>query len=200
MGLTALWLVAGLASAGAAPPDDAGAPPRPEWTVEQLVARLKEQREPVVAFQEKTYSSLLTEPLIVRGVLRFSPPATLEKEIREPMRERYLIDGNQVLFENAKKGIKKTIALDDYPALRSLVEAFRAGITGDAARLMHFYETTIGGDRWRWTLLLRPRESEGRTVVDYMLLTGRDGRIETVAIRAPDGDRSVMTLRRGSPP
>src|SRR5215204_484025 len=106
MGLTALWLVAGLASAGAAPPDDAGAPPRPEWTVEQLVARLKEQREPVVAFQEKTYSSLLTEPLIVRGVLRFSPPATLEKEIREPMRERYLIDGNQVLFENAKKGIK----------------------------------------------------------------------------------------------
>ena len=34
-------------------------------------------------------------------------------------------------------------------------------------------------------------------MVDYILLSGSDGRIETIAIRAPDGDRSVMTLRRG---
>jgi len=199
-GLGALWLVAGFMPFGAAWPDDSSASPRPDWTVEQLVARLKEQREPAVFFEEKTYSSLLIEPLSAKGVLRFVPPATLEKEIIEPHRERYLIDGDLILFESAKKGIKKTIALDDYPALRSLVEAFRASVTGDAARLLHYYETTIGGDRRRWTLLLRPRESEGKRIVDYILLTGTDGRIETVAIRAPDGDRSVMTLRRGPLP
>jgi len=52
------------------------------WTVEQVVASLKEGREPSVSFEEAIYSSLLTEPLIVRGVLRFTPPATLEKERR----------------------------------------------------------------------------------------------------------------------
>jgi hypothetical protein len=199
-GLGALWLVAGFAPSSAGSAEGAVAPPHQDWTVEQLVARLKEQRQPAVSFEEKTYSSLLTEPLSSKGVLRFSPPATLEKEILEPYRERYLIDGDRIVFESPKKGIKKSIALDDYPALRSLVEAFRASVTGDAARLTQYYETTIGGDRRRWTLLLRPRESEGRRMVDYILMTGTDGRIETVAIRAPDGDRSVMTLRQSPLP
>jgi len=53
------------------------------WTVEQVVASLKEGHEPSVSFEEATYSSLLTEPLIVRGTLRFTPPSTLEKEVLE---------------------------------------------------------------------------------------------------------------------
>ena len=171
---------------------------RSDWTVEQLVALLKAQRETEVRFEEATYSSLLTEPLTARGILRFSPPATMEKEVREPRRERYLVEGDHVVIENSRKGIKKTVSLSDYPALRSLVEAFRASFMGNAERLQEVYETTVGGDPRKWTLLLRPRESEGRTMVDYILFSGREGRIDTIAIRAPDGDRSVMTLRRGT--
>ena len=88
------------------------------WTVEQVVASLKEAREPSVSFEEATYSSLLTEPLIVRGTLRFTPPSTLEKEVLEPYRERYIIEGDRVTFESERKHTKKTISLEDYPALR----------------------------------------------------------------------------------
>jgi len=200
----AAWTLTLFLMAGALPTEAASSPDPPmasaaaDWTVEQLVARLRAEREPSVDFEEKTYSSLLTEPLTMTGVLRFTPPATMEKDILRPHRERYVIEGDRVLVENAEKGIKKSIALDDYPGLRSLVEAFRAGMTGDAVRLQQIYETTIGGDRRRWTLLLRPRRSRGTALVDYILFTGTDGRIETIAIRAPDGDRSVMTLRRGT--
>jgi hypothetical protein len=45
----------------------AGGGPSAPWTVDVLVALLKEQREPSMAFEEATYSSLLTEPLTVRG-------------------------------------------------------------------------------------------------------------------------------------
>lgn len=169
-----------------------------EWSLEQLVTLLKDQREPVVAFEEKTYSSLLTEPLTVRGLLRFTPPARLEKDVTEPYRERYVIEGDTITFESERKRIKKTISLDDYPALRSFVEAFRASLTGDAAQLTKVYETTVEGDRQKWTLLLRPHEPSGKAVVDYLLLSGSEGRIATIAIRAPDGDRSVMTLGRGA--
>ena len=31
-------------------------------------------------------------------------------------------------------------------------------------------------------------------MVDYILFTGSEGRVATIAIRSPDGDRSVMTL------
>ena len=167
------------------------------WTVEQVVASLKEGREPSVSFEEATYSSLLTEPLIVRGTLRFTPPSTLEKEVLEPYRERYIIEGDRVTFESERKHTKKTISLEDYPALRSLVEAFRASFTGDVEQLKRIYETTVEGTSRQWTLLLRPHDPIGKSVVDYMLLSGSEGRIATIAIRAPDGDRSVMTLRRG---
>jgi Outer membrane lipoprotein carrier protein LolA-like len=199
-GVCALSLACGMPPAGVALANDAVPSAQSEWTMEQLISRLKAQREPTVAYEEKSYSSLLTEPLSSKGVLRFTPPARMEKEIREPYRERYVIDGDRVLVESARKGIQKTIALDDYPALRSLVEAFRATFTGNVARLMNRYDTTIGGDRRQWTLLLRPRDPEGRTLVDYILFTGSDGRIETIAIRAPDGDRTVMTLHRKPSP
>jgi len=162
------------------------------------VALLKEQREPSVAFEEATYSSLLTEPLKVRGLLRFTPPATMEKSITDPFHERYVIEGDRVTFESERKGIKRTISLEDYPALRSFVEAFRASFTGDALQLHKVYEVTMDGTRGRWTLLLRPRETTGKSVVDYILFTGSEGRVATIAIRSPDGDRSVMTLLRGA--
>jgi len=170
----------------------------PEWTIETLVALLKEQREPSVAFEEATYSSLLTEPLKVRGLLRFTPPATMEKSVTDPFHERYVIEGDRVTFESERKGIKRTISLEDYPALRSFVEAFRASFTGDALQLHKVYEVTMDGTRGRWTLLLRPRETTGKSVVDYILFTGSEGRVATIAIRSPDGDRSVMTLLRGA--
>jgi hypothetical protein len=194
-----LLLVGGIAMAAGEATDHQVNSRRPDWTVEQLFALLKVQREPSVAFEEVTYLSFLTEPLLSRGILRFTPPATFEKEIREPYHERYLIDGDHVVFESTRKGIKKMISLEDNPALRSFVDAFRTSFTGDVARLMQVYEATVDGDRRKWTLLLRPLEQSGKSVVDYILLSGEGGRIDSIEIRAPDGDRSVMTLRRGTP-
>jgi hypothetical protein len=175
-------------------------PARDAWTVEQVVASLKEGREPWVSFEETTYSSLLTKPLVLRGVLRFTPPSRLEKEVREPYRERYVIEGDRVTFESERKRERQTISLEDYPALRSFVEAFLACFTGDVVKLNRTYETRLEGDRRKWTLLLRPRDHAGRSMVESIEFAGSDGRIATVTIRAPDGDRSLMTLSRGHSP
>lgn len=169
-----------------------------DWTVEQVVAALNSAREPSVSFEETTYSSLLSAPLVVRGLLRFIPPSTLEKEVLEPYHERYVIEGDRVTFESDRKHIKKTISLDDYPALRIVVESFRAGFTGDAGRLMQLYDTALDGTRLKWTLVLRPRDSTGRAMVEDIVFAGSEGKVGTIVIHAADGDRSVMTLRRGT--
>ena len=175
-----------------------GTPESQGWTVEQVVAALNSTREPSVSFEETTYSSLLSAPLVVRGLLRFIPPSTLEKEVLEPYHERYVIEGDRVTFESDRKHIKKTISLDDYPALRSVVESFRAGFTGDASRLMQLYDTALDGTRLKWTLVLRPRDSTGRAMVEDIVFAGSEGKVGTIVIHAADGDRSVMTLRRGT--
>jgi outer membrane lipoprotein-sorting protein len=166
-----------------------------DWTVEALMGLVRDRRQVSVPFEEATYSSLLSEPVTVRGLLKFVPPDRLEKIVTAPDRERYVVDGDRVTFESERKGVTRTVSLEDYPALRSFVEAFRSTLTGDAAQLRNVYEVTLGGARGKWTLLLRPRETSGRTVVDYILLSGSEGQVETIAIRSPDGDRSVMTLR-----
>jgi hypothetical protein len=177
-----------------------GDDPSGPWTVEQVVASLKEERVSSVSFEEATHSSLLTKPLVARGVLRFTPPSRLEKEVVEPYRERYVVDGDLVTFESERKHVKKTISLEDYPGLRWFVDAFRAGFTGDAAQLKQMYETALDGDRRKWTLLLRPRDPAGRSMVDSIGFSGSEGRIATITIRMPDGDRSVMTLSGGGAP
>ena len=170
------------------------------FTLEQVVTLLKEQREPVVSFEEETYSSMLTRPLGVRGRLRFLPPATLEKEVLEPYRERYRIEGDQVTFESERKHLKQTISLEAYPALRSFVEAFRASMAGDAVRLKQTYETRVDGDQRSWTVRLRPHDPMSQSMIDHILLSGAEGRIATITVWGTDGDHSVMKLFRGSPP
>lgn len=174
--------------------------PNSEWTVEQVMASLKEERESAVAFEEATYSSLLTKPLVTRGVLRFTLPSRLEKDVLEPVHERYVVEGDVVTFESERKQVKRTISLDDYPALRGFVEAFRAGMTGDAALLKRHYETALSGNRRQWVLQLRPRDPAGKTMLDSIQFSGSEGRIDSITIRLPDGDRSVMTLSRGHAP
>lgn len=169
-----------------------------DWTIESLMELLRERRELSVPFEEATYSSLLTEPVMARGFLKFVPPEGLEKVITAPFHERYVVEGDRVTFESERRGVKRTVSLEEYPALRSFVEAFRSSLNGDVVQLRQVYEVTMDGNRGKWTLLLRPRDASGKSVVDYILLTGSEGRVATITIRSPDGDRSVMTLLRGA--
>lgn len=198
--LSVLLLTGNTAGLAAEITASSGDPVSDGLTVEQVVASLTERRETSVPFEETTYSSLLTQPLVVRGVLRFLPPARLEKEVLEPYRERYVIDGDQVTFESERKRVKKTISLEDYPVLRSFVDAFRASFTGDAVQLKQIYETRLDGNRRKWVLLLRPHDPAGKTIVDSIEFSGSEGRLATITVHAPDGDRSVMTLSRGPAP
>jgi hypothetical protein len=188
------------AGAAAEPPPSQTEPPSDEWTVEQVVASLKEGRESSVPFEEETYSSLLTKPIIARGALRFTPPSRLEKDVLEPSHERYVVEGDLVTFESERNQVKRTILLDDYPALRGFVEAFRACVTGDAALLKRLYETALDGNRRQWVLQLRPRDPTARTMLDSIHIAGSESRIRSITVRRPDGDRSVMTLSRGHAP
>ena len=170
------------------------------WTVEQIMTAVKKSRELSVSFEEVTHSALLAKPLMARGILRFTPPSRLEKEVREPYRERYLIEGDLLTFESERKHVAKTISLDDYPGLRGFVDAFRATLTGDVLQLKQAYDIVLEGTRSQWVLRLRPLDKAGKSMVESIDLSGSEGRIGTITVRAQDGDRSVMTLLRGHAP
>jgi hypothetical protein len=160
---------------------------------------LAKHRQAEARFEETTFSSLLTEPLKTQGILRFTPPATLEKHVTAPQEERYLIEGDHILFENKAKSINRTLSLQDYPALQAFVEAFRSTLTNDVVTLRRFFNVTLQGESRRWVLILLPLDHAAQELVESIRFSGEEGHVSRIEILAPDGDRSVMVITPGAP-
>jgi hypothetical protein len=168
------------------------------WNVEQLLESLAKNRQAEVLFEEAAFSNLLTEPLKTQGILRFTPPAVLEKHITAPHDERYLVEGDTVLFESKTKGTNRTLSLQDYPALRAFIEAFRSTLANDVVTLRRFYSVTLQGEPRRWVLILRPLDKAVQALVESIRFSGEREQVSSIEIIAPDGDRSVMVITTGA--
>jgi len=164
------------------------------WNVEQLIESLAKNRQAEVRFEETAFSNLLTQPLKTQGILRFTPPARLEKHVTAPYDERYLVEGDTVLFESKTKGTNRTLSLQDYPALQAFVEAFRSTLANDVVTLKRFYSVTLQGEPRRWVLILRPLDKATQELVESIRFSGEGEQVRVIEIRAPDGDRSVMVI------
>jgi hypothetical protein len=171
----------------------------PGWNVEQLIGSLAKNRQAEVRFEETAFSNLLTQSLKTRGILRFTPPAGLEKHITAPHDERYLVEGDTVLFESKTKGTKRTFSLHDYPALRAFIEAFRSTLANDLITLKRFYSVTLQGEPRRWILILQPLDTAAQELVTSIRFSGEREQVNSIEILAPDGDRSVMVITTGAP-
>ena len=168
------------------------------WNVEQLIESLARNRQGEVRFEETAFSNLLTQPLKTQGILRFTPPAGLEKNITAPYDERYLVEDDTVLFENKTKGTKRTLSLHDYPALRAFIEAFRSTLANDVITLRRFYGVTLQGEPRRWILILRPLDKAVQELVVSIRFSGEREQVRSIEVLAPDGDRSVMVITTGA--
>lgn len=193
-----LWGPAPMSTAQTAPPsehegDTTG------WSVEQLLANLAKNRQAEVRFEETAFSDLLTQPLKTQGILRFTPPAGLEKQITAPYDERYLVEGDTLLFESKTKGTNRTLSLHDYPALRGFIEAFRSTLANDVVTLRRWYRVTLQGEPRGWVLVLRPLDNDVRALVEAVRFSGEWDRISRIELLAPDGDRSVMVITTDAP-
>ncbi|RPH79160.1 MAG: outer membrane lipoprotein carrier protein LolA [Nitrospiraceae bacterium] len=169
------------------------------WNVEQLIQNLAKNRQSEVRFEETAFSHLLTQPLKTQGILRFTPPTGLEKHITAPHDERYLVEGDTVLFESKTKGTKRTLSLHDYPVLRAFIEAFRSTLADDVVTLKRFYSVALQGEPRRWVLILRPLDKAVQELVESIRFSGEREQVGSIEILAPDGDRSVMVITTGAP-
>jgi hypothetical protein len=168
------------------------------WNVEQLMESLARKRPEEVRFQETAFSNLLTEPLKTQGILRFIPPTGLEKHVTAPHDERYIIEGDRVFFESKTKGTNRTLSLQDYPALRAFIEAFRSTLANDVITLRRFFSVTLQGEPRRWVLNLRPLDKAVQEMVTSIQFSGEGEQVSSIEILAPDGYRSVMVITTGA--
>jgi outer membrane lipoprotein-sorting protein len=179
-----------LTIAGAALP----APAAPALSIGELMQMLASVESANARFTETRHSALLKAPLVLRGTLAYRRPDRVEKHVLTPYDERITVAGGRVTFENRTHSRRKTIAVSGAPGLAALIESIRATRAGDLPALERYYSLQIEGSRERWTLTLKPLDSQIADYVVSLELSGSGVRIGKVTIEETSGDRSVMEI------
>ncbi len=170
----------------------AGGAPAADWDLDRLMGRLAENPGGRVAFTEKTYVSILDQPLESAGELIYVPPDRLEKRTQKPRPEVAALTGGDLSLERG--GQRRTLRLADVPEAGAFIDSIRATLAGDRAVLERTYRLRLEGGEDDWTLVLEPRGMRLGAVVRRIEIRGRQGEPRRVEILQPDGDRSEMEL------
>lgn len=163
------------------------------FDIARLMQLLGEAPESEVAYTEKKYSSLLAEPVVSSGTLRFRRPDTVEKNMTAPRTERFRIAGEDLVM--VRNGAERRLPISSQPLLAAFAASLRGVLAGDAALLRKHYRMTLEGVEQAWRLELLPVDAEITRYVERILVSGRAGRIELIETRESSGDRTVLQVR-----
>jgi len=144
-------------------------------------------------FTERKYLSILDEPLILEGKVRYRAPDYVKKEYDDPNSESYEVSGDSLTI-GFPDGRRRELSIDEHPVLRAFVESYRGTLAGDLDTLNHYFDLALSGRMDAWELRLTPR---GPDLADYLIaviMHGREGTVYSVETLEASGDRSVMTL------
>ena len=146
-----------------------------------------------VAFTEKKFSSLLSEPVVSSGILLYRRPDFVEKKIEVPRNESYRFVGDELVI--ARNGAERRIPLSSQPLISAFAASLRGTLGGDLALLRNHYQLTLQGDELSWRLDMAPVDPEIGRYVQRITVSGRAGRISQIETLEVSGDRSVLQVR-----
>ncbi|MCK7496083.1 MAG: hypothetical protein MZW92_37900 [Comamonadaceae bacterium] len=105
-----------------------------------------------------------------------------------------VVERDTLTLESKGGQQRRTLALQDYPAIWAFVESIRGTLAGDRQSLDRFYRMALEGKAERWRLLLTPTEPAMQALVSSIRIDGGGSRIDRIEIYEADGDYSVMTV------
>jgi hypothetical protein len=161
--------------------------------LDALMQKLSEVRTAGGTFTERKYFSILDEPMILKGTVRYRAPDYVRKEYRDPGSESYEVRGDNLTIE-FPDGRRRDLSIDEYPVLRAFVESYRGTLAGDLERLRRYFELELTGPMEAWQLRLTPRDPELAKYLGAVVMRGREGAVTSVETLEADGGRSVMMV------
>jgi outer membrane lipoprotein-sorting protein len=145
-------------------------------------------------FAERKFVKILDAPVESNGELLFKAPDRLEKRTLLPRPEILVIEGSKVSIERGS--FKRTMSLDDFADMASLVRSLTATFRGDQVSIEQYFNWKLSGSINKWQLVLKPKTSKLFITLREIRLAGDNSYVHTVETTLTDGDRSLMTLSR----
>jgi hypothetical protein len=165
-----------------------------EWGLPQLMQSLAQVKSSQGKFKERKYLAVLIAPLDSSGTISFQAPGHLEKHTLKPKAESLVLDQGVLTIDSKARNIKRTLVLQEYPAVWAFVESIRSTLAGDLPTLQRFYKIKLKGNAAKWSMQLVPLEQRTRQVMSEIVVSGRGARVTNIETTEPNGDRSMMTV------
>jgi len=163
--------------------------------LQELMDSLARKIEKSARFKEEKFLSILEQPLIAEGTLRFRAPDYFEKIITKPQKERLVIESGIIrIFDQQNKS--RTLSLDDYPPLKELLNGIRFTLLGNLDVLTEYYELDLQDNCHQWSLTLVPKSTSAMDIIDRIIFFGAKDKIEKITWVESNGDFTVMTIEK----
>jgi hypothetical protein len=166
------------------------------WDIERLMHDLGQVKVARGRFVERKDLAILTAPLESSGTLLYTAPSRLEKHTLSPRAESLVLEGDRLTMVSKSPERRRTVLLQDYPAISVFVESIRSTLAGDLTLLRRFYEVTLDGEERKWRLVLKPSDPKMQELISEIRIGGSRSWIGSVEFLEPGGNRSVMTITR----
>lgn len=164
------------------------------WGLPQLMQSLGQVQSAKARFKERKYLAVLIAPLDSSGILTFQAPGHLEKHTLKPKAESLILDQGVLTIDSKARNIKRTLVLQEYPAVWAFVESIRSTLAGDLPTLQRFYKVRLKGNANNWSMRLFPLEQRTQQVMSEIEISGRGTHITEIETTESNGDRTVMTI------
>lgn len=164
------------------------------FDINQLMQNLAQVKEAKGKFAESKFLSVLDRPLKSSGTLLFKAPDHLEKHTLEPKAESLVLDQGVLTIDSKARNIKRTLVLQEYPAIWAFVESIRSTLAGDLPTLQRFYKIELEGDAARWKMKLLPLEQKTRDAISEIRLSGHGTWIDNIETLETNGDHAQMKM------
>ncbi len=169
------------------------------WNVRQLMREMSQVSESKGKFVERKYMAVLNRPLESSGTLLFRSPDYVEKHTLKPKIESVVLDHGVLTVENPARNFKRTVVVQEYPAVWALVESIRATLAGDLPSLTRFYKIELEGESAHWKMRLLPLDAKTSAAVREILISGRGHRVDSFETVEPNGDHALMQVTEDTP-
>jgi hypothetical protein len=191
--MRALFLLLCLAYAVAHAEDEVSAAPS-GWGLPQLMQGLAQVQSSKAKFTERKYLAVLIAPLDSSGTLLFQAPGHLEKHTLKPKAENLVLDQGVLTIDSKARNIKRTLVLQEYPAVWAFVESIRSTLAGDLPTLQRFYKISLKGNATKWSMQLLPLDQKTRQVMSEIVISGRGAHVTNIETTESNGDHAMMTV------
>ncbi len=169
------------------------------WSVQQLMQTLAQVHHAEGKFTERKYLSVLNRPLESSGTLSFQSPGHLEKHTLTPKVESLVLEQGVLSIDSKARNIKRTLVLQEYPAIWAFVESIRSTLAGDLPTLQRFYNIELSGDAAHWKMRLLPSEKQTREVIREIRIAGHGNWLDSIETFESNGDHALMKVTESAP-